>query len=916
MSGGANHPGALSPAQAAALQRGAGNRAVLRRVQAMRDPSRAPPTTSGAAIHEAARLGTGGAGGALPHLGAIQRSFGAAHDLSGVRAHVGGAAVTASAAMGAHAYAYGERIAFSAAPSLRVAAHEAAHVIQQRRGVTLSGGVGRAGDRYEREADEAAERVVQGRSAAELFGGHAGAAGAVTGVQRAPAVQRLERPFSDGYATLTSDPDWLATAEAYEQRLGVYAYQHPNANAALTLALTKMEAVIRQEHDADNLDADPELGLYREVFTKDDAGSAGQVGNNLLLDEIQDLLTHGNLRERMTAFYNAAYYNSDPREPPLRGLKRIAADILLLSETATEDLADWSDWFAQLMGDDLELKSWDELVAAAMAKAQRLGLDVDDLGKKLEFLHGSWTRGGFKSAAEFFDWCAQKGGYERRVGYNFANDPFALGNLTLAQEMRGTGGIAVSQAGRVTRDDTERDAEKRTAQDYVDIDPALALSPREEAYTRSKMTGVTDATYATTRLPWITGHAYYKMSDTNQWVKEIRGRLKMPVVAGVSGTTTRMLTAFKWLHTGGDPLDFRLALMGWMLPAWDHSLYEILRGSHLADVKRPEEGKLDDVVRMYMNIPPLTTDELRANVAVDKMFPHEEIYLERAEPAASPTGFKAVFDPSHYDDDVAISGDPNVSRAHATAIFGYTTGVHKLMNALLSSPVDLNVKGKGLPNATQKMLKDNARDECRYQYLDSRPAGTLNDEEQRELERVGAGEPYDVFRKGDRSTTWRTYCRAATRTSAEVDRYIREQVNPWIDGIYLDVYQELKAHICMTNEALAQLPPAGGRVYRGTWTPKVMSRYKAGATITLSELSSSSRDEETAVGFANGGPRSDGMLIELDLANRGGRDIAAFSAIPEEQEVLLMPGTRIRVNSVAQEVRFGKTVKVVRAVEV
>jgi len=49
-------------------------------------------------------------------------------------------------------------------------AHEAAHVIQQRGGVQLKGGVGEAGDAYERQADEVADRVVQGESAEELLG--------------------------------------------------------------------------------------------------------------------------------------------------------------------------------------------------------------------------------------------------------------------------------------------------------------------------------------------------------------------------------------------------------------------------------------------------------------------------------------------------------------------------------------------------------------------------------------------------------------------------------------------------------------------------------------------------------------------------------------------------------------------------
>jgi hypothetical protein len=156
----------------ARLQAGVGNQAVLRHV---------------AQIHEAAHLGTSGASGPLPHLGAIQRSFGR-HDLSRVAAHIDGAATAGSVAMGAAGFATGDHVAFSGAPSLHTAAHEAAHAIQQRDGVRLAGGVGQVSDRYEQHAEAVADLVVAGRSAEALLSSmiHPGAASAPPGevVQR------------------------------------------------------------------------------------------------------------------------------------------------------------------------------------------------------------------------------------------------------------------------------------------------------------------------------------------------------------------------------------------------------------------------------------------------------------------------------------------------------------------------------------------------------------------------------------------------------------------------------------------------------------------------------------------------------------------------------------------------------------
>jgi hypothetical protein len=134
----------------------------------------------GTDVHVAAARGVTGPGAALPFLDTIQASFGD-HDLGGVRAHTGADASGACEAIGASAYATGNDIAFGGAPDLHTAAHEAAHVVQQRGGVHLKGGVGERGDVYEREADAVADRVVAGESAAPLLSHYGSYAVAATG---------------------------------------------------------------------------------------------------------------------------------------------------------------------------------------------------------------------------------------------------------------------------------------------------------------------------------------------------------------------------------------------------------------------------------------------------------------------------------------------------------------------------------------------------------------------------------------------------------------------------------------------------------------------------------------------------------------------------------------------------------------
>ena len=139
-------------------------------------------------MQAAAAQGTSGPSGQLPYFELIQRAFGH-HDISRILSHIDVNAARAAEAMGAEAFATGEHVAFRQMPSLHTAAHEAAHVVQQRLGMAPNG-VGTVGDPYERHADEVADLVVEGKSAAALLGEGAGNTVAlqhkltITGVQK------------------------------------------------------------------------------------------------------------------------------------------------------------------------------------------------------------------------------------------------------------------------------------------------------------------------------------------------------------------------------------------------------------------------------------------------------------------------------------------------------------------------------------------------------------------------------------------------------------------------------------------------------------------------------------------------------------------------------------------------------------
>jgi len=145
-----------------------------------------------AAVHDAAAQGVATPASALPFGDTLQRAFGR-HDISSVQAHSGSEAAHTAKSMGADAYAAGDHVVLGKT-DLHTVAHEAAHVVQQRSGVQLKGGVGQAGDAYEQHADAVADKVVGGESAEPLLSAMAGAGGTASAVQQ-HAVQFLGKPL-------------------------------------------------------------------------------------------------------------------------------------------------------------------------------------------------------------------------------------------------------------------------------------------------------------------------------------------------------------------------------------------------------------------------------------------------------------------------------------------------------------------------------------------------------------------------------------------------------------------------------------------------------------------------------------------------------------------------------------------------
>ncbi|HEY3746541.1 MAG TPA: DUF4157 domain-containing protein, partial [Gemmatimonadaceae bacterium] len=219
----------------------------------------------------------------LPFRKEIQASFGP-HDVSGIRAQIGGPAAQASQALGARAYASGDRVGFAEAPDLHTAAHEAAHVVQQRSGVALKGGIDQPGDEHEQHADAVADHVVRGESAAPLLdrvagtGASAGQAGGH--VQRKPTDSPTSA--SPGPTTAPGTAETLVNAAPSE----ILKFKHEfHTSGALSGAAT-----LSVETGKSTLSADGgRIKAFKEALTLKLKGMATKLETTILTGNLESL---------------------------------------------------------------------------------------------------------------------------------------------------------------------------------------------------------------------------------------------------------------------------------------------------------------------------------------------------------------------------------------------------------------------------------------------------------------------------------------------------------------------------------------------------------------------------------------------------------------------------------------------------
>lgn len=129
-----------------------------------------------------------------------------------------------------------------------------------------------------------------------------------------------------------------------------------------------------------------------------------------------------------------------------------------------------------------------------------------------------------------------------------------------------------------------------------------------------------------------------------------------------------------------------------------------------------------------------------------------------------------------------------------------------------------------------------------------------------------------------------------------------------MSGSARQVVEEGALHAGIVMEALKKLTPYKGKTYRGERITRdqFKKKYAKGTTFSFAAFASTSFDKSVSANFAHGlsgdnvPTASQDVSVLQVLTNAGGRDISALSMVPEEKEVLLLPGSSFVVKAIAE----------------
>jgi hypothetical protein len=782
---------------------------------------------------------------------AIEPKLGA--DLGSVKVHTDRTAAQLNRDLGAKAFTHGNHIYYGAGHTpndVKLTAHEAVHTVQQggvkAKRIQTKLKVGPANDRYEQEADNIAEQVMR-KGNVPADGDEA---------QKTPQVQRIQRQplgviqrFSLNPAKWTKKGrekaeakdkakreqqekqkadtgELLSLSSVFERNLGKYLFNHPRAQAASTTMATKMVAALIPEMDEKNKEHQAEIA---KTFGKDAKKYAGNVGTEF--SDVWAALKQGNVREKMTAVYNAMFGS-----------------------------------FKELMQRLMSESAWDE--------AKTRGMDPRKLKiRKRQLKLNPMAKDPYRKPRAFLD-------RKKVKTFEFSMD-------MLKSETRNL------KAGSKVTD--------RKAGELDEGPFKTGLSERERKFMFPDKQPDEDISNET--LTWEEGGSTWDMKKNHKWVKNLTETLKMPVMAGPSGTAQRFFQVYEWLGKPLDAKDLRLALLGWMLVENDHSFHEIAQmGVEYGLPYSPGPAA-------YRKLEPLTEAEIRKNVNRDSkypgLFPDEIQYHKKLD-----AGEYALMKPYMDDLEERTEHAPLIEEQfgmkkgaydksglkHALRpVTAYTTIAYQTINMVAGgSPRITKIRLNSMLNTARTKHKDIV-DAYRILYVEKKSKADLGD---------------DLYNKYKKLVD--TDFDKLSFAQKNIILVLASSPDVTVEGMMA----EAKVHREHVNSGLELLPTFQGKVYRGEAQTIGGQSYKKGTKVNVKKFLSASRNSMSAVSYAKSsagitdtGKKWYSSLRKpfiLEMEAKTARDVNAVTVNEDTEvrdkkeaagldEVVFLPGTVLEV---------------------
>ncbi len=115
-----------------------------------------------------------------------------------------------------------------------------------------------------------------------------------------------------------------------------------------------------------------------------------------------------------------------------------------------------------------------------------------------------------------------------------------------------------------------------------------------------------------------------------------------------------------------------------------------------------------------------------------------------------------------------------------------------------------------------------------------------------------------------------------------------------------EIRLEGTAHAALALQGMTKLPAWNGTTFRGENLDlaRMKKLYSLGATAANVAFMSTSKNLATAKSFAAGAAGPVRVILELEMAGTGARDLSTLSAVRSEAEIMLLPGARYTTVSI------------------